>query len=46
MQCLSRRDTFSAAMVDCILEVIHVLFLLAWRVALDPIDWYASFDCI
>ena len=43
MQCRSRRDAFSAAMVDRILEVIDVLILLAWRVALGPIDRYASF---
>ena len=31
MQCRSRRDAFSAAMVDGISEVIDVLILLAWR---------------
>ena len=46
MQCRSRRDAFLAAMVDVILEVIDVLVLLAWRVALGPIDRYASFDGI
>ena len=46
VQCRSRRDAFSAAMIDGISEVINVLILLAWRVALGPIDRYASFDCI
>ena len=46
MQCRSRRDAFSAAMVDGISEVIDVLILLAWRLALGPIYRYGSFDCI
>ena len=46
MQCQSRRDAFLAAMIDGISEVINVLILLAWWVALGPIDRYGNFDCI
>ena len=46
MQYRSRRDAFSAAIVDGILEVINVLILLTWRVALGLIDRCGSFDGI
>ena len=46
MQCRSCRDAFLATMVHAVSEVIDVLILLAWRVALGTIDRYGSFDCI
>ena len=46
MQCRSRHDAFLAAVVDGISEVINVLILLAWRVALGPIDRYGSFNSV
>ena len=46
IQCWSRRDTFWAAMVHGISEMIDALILLAWRVVFRTIDRYTSFHCI